>query len=413
MSVAESLAQVRSGGGLGRFREAVEQGAADTWVPVLFGFAPDEGLEYETFLAMARLQGVLVRDPIEHQLLDWARTELPGEPPGSPALRARVAELVEAAGGARFACGSWCYLPWRRTVIHLLDRERFFAVRTNRNRDKITAAEQALLAEKRIGVVGLSVGSAAAMAMAMEGLCGELRLADFDTIDLSNLNRLRTSVLHLGESKALVAARELAEIDPYLNVRVFSEGLTEDNLERFLLAGGRLDVLVEECDTLPMKLRVREAARAHGIPVIMDTNDRGLLDIERFDREPARPLLHNLLAGYTPASARALDAAARRELFFAFFGGEDQVSPRMRESSRRVGKELVSVPQLASDVHLGAALVAHAVREVLLGRLVRSGRYAVDLHELIDDERGDSRAESAARQGTPVDPQAEGQEERS
>lgn len=413
MSVAEVQAQVQYGGSLALFREAVEHGAADACAPVFFGFTPDEGREYETFLAFARQQGVLVRDPIEHQLLDWARTELPGEPPGSPALRARVAEAIAASGGARFACGSWCYLPWRHTVIHLLDRKRFGAVRTNRNRDKITAVEQALLAEKRVGVVGLSVGAAAAMAMAQEGLCGELRIADFDTIDLSNLNRLRTSVLHLGESKALVAARELAEIDPYLTVRVFPEGLTEDNLERFLLAGGPLDVLVEECDTLPMKLRVREAARAHGIPVVMDTNDRGLLDIERFDREPGRPLLHDLLAGYTPASARALDAAARRELFFAFFGGEDQVSPRLRESSRRVGKDLVSVPQLASDVHLGAALVAHAVREMLLGRLVRSGRYAVDLHELIDDSQGAARIESATRKGTPTGPHVEGQEKRS
>ncbi|HEX2574363.1 MAG TPA: ThiF family adenylyltransferase [Polyangia bacterium] len=383
MSAAE--VQAKDGGGWALFREAVEQGTADACAPLLFGFTPDEGREYEAFLAYARQHGVLLREPIEHQLLDWARTELPGEPPGSSALRARVAGVIAAAGGARFACGRWCYYPWRRTVIHLLDRDRFWAVRTNRNRDKITAAEQALLGQKRIGVVGLSVGSAAALVLAQEGLCGELRIADFDTLELSNLNRMRTSLLHIGESKAHVTARELAEIDPYLKVRVFPEGVTEDNLERFLLDGGRLDLVVEECDTLPMKLRVREAARGHGIPVVMDTNDRGLLDIERFDREPDRPLLHGLLGAYTAGSAQTLDAVARRELFFAFFNGEDQLSPRLRESMRRIGKELVSFPQLASDVHLGAALVAHAVREILLGRLVGSGRYRIDLHELLID----------------------------
>jgi molybdopterin/thiamine biosynthesis adenylyltransferase len=372
-------------GGWALFRDAVEQGASEVSTPLFFGFTSEEGREYEAFLAFARSHGVLVRDPIEHELLDWARTELPAEPAGSPVLRARMAEVIGAAGGARFACGTWCYFPWRRAVIHLLDHERFFAVRTNRNRNKITAEEQALLAQKRIGVVGLSVGAAAALVLAQEGLCGELRIADFDVIELSNLNRLRTSLLHLGESKAHVAARELAETDPYLTVRVFPEGVTEDNLERFLLEGGPLDVLVEECDTLPMKLRVREAARAHGIPVVMDTNDRGLLDIERFDREPERPLLHGLLGTFTAASARTLDATARRELFFSFFGGQDQLSPRLHESMPRIGKELVSFPQLGSDVHLGAALVAHAVREILLGRLVTSGRYRVDLHELVTD----------------------------
>jgi hypothetical protein len=387
--------------GWARFQKAVQQGASEALAPVFFGFTPDEGREYEAFLEFARLHGVLVLDPIEHQLFDWARTELPGEPPGSPALRAWVGEAIAAAGGARFACGLWCYFPWRRAVTHVLDRERFLAVRTNRNRDKITAEEQAVLAGKRIGVVGLSVGAAAALVLAQEGLCGELRIADFDTIELSNLNRLRASVLLLGESKAHVAARELMEIDPYLTVRVFSEGVTEDNLERFLLAGGPLDVLVEECDTLPMKLRVREAARAHGIPVVMDTNDRGLLDIERFDREPERSLLHGLLTGYTPASTQTLDGAARRELFFAFFGGEDRLSPRFRESMRRIGKELVSFPQLATDVQLGAALVAHSVREILLGRLARSGRYAVDLHELIADSRVSEGALEVAKTAGP------------
>ena len=32
----------------------------------------------------------------------------------------------------------------------------------------------------------------------------------------------------------------------------------------------------------------------------MDANDRGLLDIERFDREPHRPLLHGLLGDADP-----------------------------------------------------------------------------------------------------------------
>jgi hypothetical protein len=50
----------------------------------------------------------------------------------------------------------------------------------DRNRNKISSAEQARLSGLKIGVVGLSVGHAIAHTLALERLCGELRLADFD-----------------------------------------------------------------------------------------------------------------------------------------------------------------------------------------------------------------------------------------
>ena len=197
------------------------------------------------------------------------------------------------------------------------------------------------------------------MVLAQERLCCELRIADFDLLDLSNMNRLRTSVLNVGEPKTRLCAREIAEVDPYLKVRVFPEGVRTENIERFVLEGGPLDLIVEECDTLPVKIAVREIARAHGIPVVMDTNDRGLVDVERFDLERSRPLLHGLLGEHTSTSVTTLDPAARLALFYGFFGGEDKVSKPFRESVKKIGRELCSYPQLSSDVHLGGALVGH------------------------------------------------------
>ena len=70
------------------------------------------------------------------------------------------------------------------------DQTAFRAVRLDRNRNKITTDEQQRLGELRIGVVGLSVGHAIAYTLAAEGVCGDLRLADFDDLELSNLNRV-------------------------------------------------------------------------------------------------------------------------------------------------------------------------------------------------------------------------------
>jgi hypothetical protein len=105
--------------------------------------------------------------------------------------------------------GVWVYYPWNQRLVHLLDKDEFVEVRTNRNRYKITKEEQDDLSTKKIGIVGLSVGQSIALTLAMERTCGELRLADFDTAELSNLNRIRTGVHNLGLSKTIIAAREI------------------------------------------------------------------------------------------------------------------------------------------------------------------------------------------------------------
>ena len=46
----------------------------------------------------------------------------------------------------------------------------------------------------------------------MERICGEIRLADFDILELTNLNRIRTGVHNLGLSKTYSVAREISEI---------------------------------------------------------------------------------------------------------------------------------------------------------------------------------------------------------
>ena len=168
--------------------------------------------------------------------------------------------------------GRCVYYPWRRTVVALLGPRGFRALRLDRNRNGITAQEQARLNSLTIGVAGLSVGHVIAHTLALQGLCGTLRLADFDHLELSNLNRVPATVFDLGLNKAHVAARRIAELDPYLALDVFDAGLTADTVDAFL---DGLDIVVEECDSLDMKVAVRLGARDRHIPVLMATSDRG------------------------------------------------------------------------------------------------------------------------------------------
>jgi len=154
---------------------------------------------------------------------------------------------------------------WEGKLVHLLDRDDYFDVITNRNQDKLTREEQLRLRTKRVGAMGLPVGGEAAMVVAQEHLCGEIRLADFDGLDLSNLNRLGAGCDDLGLNKALIVARRISKIDPYLKVEVYEEGVTESRVDRFL---DGLDLLLEECDAIAMKWKVRERARERAINVV-------------------------------------------------------------------------------------------------------------------------------------------------
>ena len=97
--------------------------------------------------------------------------------------------------------GRWAYYPWRRAAVSVLGPRGFRALRLDRNRNIITADEQARLNALTIGVAGLSVGHVIAHTLALAGLCGTLRLADFDELELSNLNRVLRRCSTSGSTK--------------------------------------------------------------------------------------------------------------------------------------------------------------------------------------------------------------------
>lgn len=273
----------------------------------------------------------------------------------------------------------WAYFPWRHALVALPGPELFRRIRFDRNRYQITAAEQDMFRTKRIGIAGLSVGHSIAHTLATEGLCGFLRLADFDTLELSNLNRLPASVVDLGVNKAVIAARRIAEIDPYLLIEVDTRGVVENSVAEFI---DGLDIVIDECDSLDMKILLRLAARERRIPVIMATSDRGLIDVERFDDEPDSEIFHGLLGAVTAAELRGLSVRDKAPYVMRILQPAE-LSPRLAASLVETGRTLASWPQLAGEVTLGAATVAAVVRRILRDDPLNSGRARLDLDELL------------------------------
>ncbi|WP_069659262.1 Rv1355c family protein [Arcticibacter eurypsychrophilus] len=342
-------------------------------------------VDKETFDALIDDKKVMFfHDEIYGQLQELIKSEHPSTKIKKEDYPALIDQHL--AGIAIDEYGVWVYYPWSLRMVHLLDEAEFVEVRTNRNRYKITREEQNALREKKIGIVGLSVGQSIALTLAMERTCGELRLADFDTAELSNLNRIRTGVQNLGVNKAIIAAREILEIDPFIKVRLYMDGLQEDNMDHFFTANGKLDLFIEVCDGLDIKIESRYKAKEFGIPVVMDTNDRGMLDVERFDLEPDRPVLHGLTEGLDPKSIRGLSNEDKVPYILRMIGA-DTISTRMKASMLEVEQSINTWPQLASSVTLGGALTTDVCRRILLDQYHESGRYYIDLEDLVKDEK--------------------------
>ncbi|MGI9622607.1 MAG: Rv1355c family protein, partial [Acidimicrobiales bacterium] len=275
----------------------------------------------------------------------------------------------------------WVYYPWRSTVVRLLGPRSHWRLRTDRNRYKLSDDELEQLLQRHVGVIGLSVGSAAAFALAQEGLCGRLRLADFDTLSLTNLNRLQGSVFDLTGLKTHALARRISELDPYLPVELFDEGVTLGNAEVFL-AG--IDLVVEECDSIDMKLLVRKYAAELGLPVVMETSDRGMLDVERFDLEPDREPFHGLVGDLNVAELADLKMDDKVQHVLAILES-DELSAPMAASMIEIDATTRTWPQLASDIALGSSLIAETVRRLFVEpRRLASGRSRLDLDDVLD-----------------------------
>lgn len=349
----------------------------DRYRPIIFDITKNDDRAQVATLLESSKNEVIFHDELDSQVQELYKIRHPQERFTEPELADYYRDW--AAGQDIESYGLYIYYPWNRRLVHTVGREEFIELRTSRNRFKITAEEQETLAAKTVGVIGLSVGQSVALTMAMERLFGRIRLADFDTLELTNLNRIRTGIHNLGLSKTVAVAREIAEIDPFLEVELFSEGITDENLGQFLGTGDdALDVLVEECDSLEVKIAARQEARKRHIPVVMDTSDRGMIDIERFDLEPNRPLLHGKVEEEKLVDISSISNAERMKLTMSMVD-YDNLSHRLRDSIAEIGVSINTWPQLASEVVKGGGISATVIRLLLLGsNECRSGRYYFD-----------------------------------
>ncbi|NLO81258.1 MAG: molybdopterin-synthase adenylyltransferase MoeB [Xanthomonadaceae bacterium] len=149
-----------------------------------------------------------------------------------------------------------------------------------------------------VGMGGL--GSPAALYLAAAGV-GELVLADFDTVELSNLQR---QIVHdtasIGQLKVESAAQRLRAINPDVRIRPLAIRLDDDNLPELTAA---VDVVLDGCDNFTTRHAVNAACVKTRTPLVSGAAIRfeGQLAVYRLDR-PGGPC-YNCLFPQGPETA--------------------------------------------------------------------------------------------------------------
>lgn len=172
---------------------------------------------------------------------------------------------------------------------------------------QIDVAGQLRLKESRVLIVGLGgLGSPVALYLAAAGV-GELHLADFDRVDLSNLQR---QVLHdsqgVGTGKVESARRRLAAINPQVRLVGHDVALEGDALAA-ALAG--VDLVLDCSDNFATREAVNAACVAARRPLVSGAAIRLEGQLSVFDtRLPESPCYHCLYGAGSEAELTCSEA---------------------------------------------------------------------------------------------------------
>ena len=104
-----------------------------------------------------------------------------------------------------------------------------------------------------VAICGLGgLGSNIAISLARAGI-GKLILCDFDRVDITNLHRQQYKADQIGMYKTDALAENLREINPYIELEIHTEHITEDNAVTLL---SDADVICEAFDDAECKARL-------------------------------------------------------------------------------------------------------------------------------------------------------------
>ena len=209
-----------------------------------------------------------------------------------------------------------------------------------RNLGALTEEECAVLRGKTVFVAGCGGLGGYLIEMLLRLGVGEIRAADGDVFEASNLNRqLLSSPSTLGNGKAAAAAARAREINPEVRFAAVSNFVTEENAAE-LVKG--CDAVLDALDNIAARRLLAVACAEAGVP-----------------------LIHGAICGWTAQAAVVMP-------------GDDLIGRIYPEGSR-----LSSKASLSFTPPFCAAMQTALCTRILTGRPVETGRlYMADLLDM-------------------------------
>lgn len=139
------------------------------------------------------------------------------------------------------------------------------------------------LKNSHIIVFGLGgVGGGAVEALVRSGI-GELSLVDFDTVDITNLNRQIIATQNtIGKPKALCMKERALSINPEVKINIFIEKFLKENSDLFF-KDKKYDYVIDAIDLITAKLDLIELCYKQKIPIISSMGTGNKLDPTQFE----------------------------------------------------------------------------------------------------------------------------------
>ena len=157
---------------------------------------------------------------------------------------------------------------------------------------EIDLAGQQRLLEARVLIIGLGgLGSPVALYLAAAGV-GHLTLADYDRVEISNLQR---QILHqysaIGQAKTASAQHTLAQINPECRIHTLNQKLELPALEKLMQKA----TLVLDCsDNFATRFAINKASLSTGTPLVSGSAIRWEGQVSVFNDQPGAPCYHCL-----------------------------------------------------------------------------------------------------------------------
>lgn len=235
----------------------------------------------------------------------------------------------------------------------------YYRERTDRNIGWITTEEQAILARSVVGIAGCGgMGGLVASILLRAGV-GEVRIADCEVFDASNINRQFAARRHtVGLSKVFETARMLRAVTDDTTLLVFPQGITEDSVESFL-SGCTLVCDEIEFWAIGARILLHQVARPYGVPIFNCDTVGHRTYLFRFTDK-----------GMPVEDALGFDYKEGKALQEGIQGGSASVDDRGKLMDAVIRVFAPEIPEYFPDT-------AHGTRSALYRRLSLEGRVSI------------------------------------